>query len=647
MFKKSPLFLLLMLFSICFSANANNWSHLFDRPEYLGVKISPDGNHLAVKILKDDKPALAFIERATMKVTGSAILPGNNEVGYYEWVNNERVVIQINQREPWSKESYFYGELYAINKDSSKAKLIYGYRAGSKQVGSNIKKNQQIIGWAQVIDFLPEDDKHILISSTPQSRHSDVIASIFKIDVYTGKIKQKLGKGPAPKARFITDVDGNLKVATAIDKNYNRQAYLKKGDEWHQIPEANFGQYFTPLTVNQSGEHLYVIDNFEQDIAGLFKLNLTDGSYKHILTDKKVDISAVNKTVDKRNVYALRVDDEFPAYYMLNKSLPEAKVFKKLVASFPGHVIDITSQTEDGKLSIVRTSSDIEAGTFYLFDNEKNSLSLMFKYYPNLDSNKLVYTDPIKFTTSDNLEISGLFTQGKVAKKGEIAPLIVYVHGGPHARDYWGFDATNQYLALNGYSVLQINFRGSSGYGSTFEEAGYRNWGSAIQQDILEAYNWAINTGKAEKGKACVMGASFGGYSAVQSAINYPDTYKCAVAYAGVYDLEFMYDEGNIKRLYSGKSYLEKTLGTDETVLKAMSPVHGVDKINIPLLIAHGELDKQVPFEHSERLIDALDESNKEYIWYPIEGEGHGFFDPEDKKEYMNNVLKFLNEHLM
>ncbi|TRX53919.1 alpha/beta hydrolase family protein [Thalassomonas sp. M1454] len=645
MFKNLALYF--FIFFISCNAHANKWDKLFDRPEYLSVKISPDGEHLAVKVMKDGKPALVFLNTETMNVTGSSIFPGKNEVGYYKWINNERVVIQVNQREPWNKESFYYGELFAVNMDGSKGKLIYGYRAGEKQVGSNIKKNKQIIGWAHIIDTLPDDDEHIIISSTPQSKHSNVIASILKINIYNGRIKEKLGRAPAVNANIITDVNGQIRAATAIDKNQVLRAYLKKDNEWQTIPQENFGSSFTPITINSSGDQLYTLDNYNQDFTGLFKLNLNTGEYKHILTDKNVDISDAIKSTDGRTVYAVRADDGFPVYYMINKSLPEAKVFKNLVATYPGHSIDITSHTKDGKSYIVKVSSDIEPGNFYIYDTEKNSIALLFKYYPKLDSKHLVYTDPFKFTASDGLEVNGFFTQGKVAKKGDIAPLVIYVHGGPHIKDSWGFDPNNQYLANNGYSVLQVNFRGSTGYGANFESAGYKNWGTKIQRDIREAFDWAVANGKAKKDKACIMGGSFGGYSAVQSTIIYPDAYKCAISYAGVFDLPLMFDEGNIKNVYYGKSYLENTVGKDESTLKAMSPVYNTEKMKTPLLLAHGRNDKQVPFEHSQRLLNAMSKTGNDYIWYPVDSETHGLFDPENKKQYMNNVLKFLNKHLM
>lgn len=179
--------------------------------------------------------------------------------------------------------------------------------------------------------------------------------------------------------------------------------------------------------------------------------------------------------------------------------------------------------------------------------------------------------EPVSFTSFDGMDISGYYTAAK-EHEGDTAPLVVLVHGGPRARDYWGFNPEVQVLATQGYSVLQINFRGSDGYGKDFLDAGNRQWGNAIQKDIIAATRWAIATDRAEAGRVCIMGSSFGGYSAMQSAILEPDLYSCVVANAGIYDLAMMYTEGDIEYRYLGKAYLEETIGRDDEELRRTLP---------------------------------------------------------------------------
>ena len=579
-------------------------------------------------------------------------LPQLNEVGGYYWVNNERVVIEVNQREPWRKEPLFYGELYAINLDGSRGEMIYGYRSidaveAREQKHSRMKKKKRIQGWADIIDLLPSDEKHILISSTPWDSEGDRLAAVYKLNIYNGKInKKRIAGAPAPYASFISDGEGKIRAATGRDKNNVDRLYFRKGGQWQEVPNNSFGNDFRPLTVNAAGTHLYVLDNFGQDKTGFFKLSLIDGSYKEIFSDSKVDITGVQISTDGHKVYALKVDDGFPVYYLVDKKLKEARVFKALISAFPQQEVHITSQSDDGKYFIAFVASDIDAGSFYLFNSEANKLQLLFRYQPMAKSSDYAYVDPFEFKASDGMTLSGFFTEAKVKTDSKIPPLVVLVHGGPHSRDYWGYSSQVQFLSLNGYSVLQVNYRGSTGYGRQFMEAGYKKWGTRIQQDILEAYHWAVANGKAKNGNACIMGGSFGAYSALQSVIKYPDSYQCAVANAGIYDLSMMYEEGDIPKLAWGKTYLKQTIGTKKEVLIDMSPIHHVDKIKVPLFLAHGEQDRRAPIEQVEKLREALDEFEKDYTWFTVVNESHGFFVPENQKKYMNQVIKFLGDNL-
>jgi len=629
-------------------ANATDWDDIFDRSQYKNAKISPDGKHLAVSLFKDGGMVLAFLDSKTLTSVAASKLPDNLEIDQYYWVNNERIVVSLAKRERWIEAPVSYGELYAINIDGSRGKMIYGYRSGEQQAGSRIKKKESTFGWGEIIDILPEDEKHILISSTPMSDTGERLASVLKLNVYTGVVKKKVARSPVPFSRFLTDSEGKLKFVVGTDKNDDVQLYSKQDSGWKKIPTGNVGPSINPLFIDASGKYLYAIDNYNQDTLGIFKLNLEDYQYKSVYTDKKVNITDVEMTTDNRAAYAIRVDDGYPAYLILNKKLEEAKVFKSLLKVFPYSKVNVTSKTTDGQYYVVMVSSDIDPGSLYLFDKKKNSMQQLFQFKPKFKSSDFAQIEPINFEASDGAMINGFFTQAKVKQKNELAPTVILVHGGPHGvRDYWGFSKQVQYLVSHGYSVLQVNYRGSGGFGYNYQQSGYKAWGSLVQQDILDGYQWLVKHKKAADNKVCIMGTSFGAYSAVQSAALYPDTYKCAIANAGIYDLELMFEEGDIQERRSGMSYLKRVLGTDEQQLKSMSPVNYVEKIQVPILLAHGEEDKRAPFEHVERLREALDEAEKPYEWFVVDNEGHGFYNPENQKAYMRKVVSFLDKHLI
>lgn len=640
--------ILLSFILISATGYTKNWDGIFERAQYQNAKISPDGKYLAVSALIEGEMSLAFLNRETLVPVGMTRLSGPHEVGEFYWVNNERVVINVVKKDPMYEQPRFYGELYSVNFDGSKGNMIYGFRSGSSKSLTRGKKKKSIFGWGEIVDILPEDKNHILISSTPWSNTGEKLASVLKINVYTGKIKKTFGRSPILYSQFLTDSNGELKVVVGTDKNYDRQVYFKEDLSWKKVPGDTFGTKVSPLFIDISGKYLYTIDNYNQDISGIFKLNLENYQYQPVYTDKKVNVTDVEMTTDNRSAYAIRIDDGYPAYLILNKKLEEAKVFKDLLKSFPYSEVDVTSKTDDGQYYVVLVSSDIDPGSLYLFDKKNNNLKQLFQFKPEFKSSEFAQVEPISFEATDGAMLNGFFTQAKAKQKNELTPTVVLVHGGPHGvRDYWKFSSQVQYLASHGYSVLQVNYRGSGGYGLNYEEAGYKAWGGLVQQDILNGYQWLVKNKKAADNKVCIMGGSFGAYSAVQSAALYPDIYKCAIANAGIYDLELMFDEGDIQQRRAGMSYLKRVLGTDEQQLKSMSPVNYVEKIQIPILLAHGEKDERAPFEHAERLRAALDKADKPYEWFVIDKEGHGFYNPENQKAYMRKVVGFLDKHLL
>lgn len=646
MFKNLVQLITVLIAALSIQLHASEFDYLFDHPTYTSAKISPDGKHLAVGVMSNGEQAMMVIETKSYKTVGSALLAGKDEVGDFYWVNDERLVIAIVRQQPWLKEARYTGELFAINYNGEKGEMIFGYRNHQNQTGSRIKTKKAEFAWASIIDLLPEDKEHIVIKSTPMKAGGDAIASVYKLNVYSGKHRKHGSKAPTRYANIITDTDGKAVLASGMTANNKVEAFVKGPEKWQALDKDKFGSQFSPIGTSADQKHAYIIDNFQQDKNGLFKLNLETLEYSHIFTDKKVDIVDFEQTKDTNEIYALRIDEGFPTYILLNQELEEAKIFKALTQSFVGQKVNITSRTDDGSQFIVQISSDIEPGAFYIYNKDKNTLDYLFNHYPKVDKKQLAITDPFHFTTSDGAEIFGYFTQATNVPENEIAPLVVLVHGGPHARDYWSYSSENQFLALNGYSVMQVNFRGSTGYGEAFKAAGYLNWGTVIQQDIHEAMQWAIAQGKASKDKVCIMGASFGGYSALQNPINYPESYQCAIANAGVYDLEMLYNKGDIQYLTFGDAYLEMTIGTDEVRMKNQSPVHQVNKFNVPLFLAHGEQDERAPIAHANALIKQLKKHNKSFEWFEVDDAAHGFYDPVTQKKYMNSVVNFLDKHL-
>lgn len=629
-------------------AAAPDYADLLSRkPDISDVKISPDGSYLATKMFVDGKQTLVFLDSKTMKPTGVARFGGLIEVGEYRWVTNDRVVFKMVESHPWLEQPQYYGELYGINADGSKGQILFGYRAGEEAKGSKIRpKREAVNAWAEFIEAKADENGNILIESTPMSDDHERLSEVLSLNVFNGKTKF-YGRVPVPNSTIIAGIDGKPRVATGITRAGEREVYVKEDnvDEWKQVPSAAFGNDFTPIAMTGDNNALYVYDDINQDKTGVFKFDLKTGKYTAVYTDPAVDVVEAKRTNDQRSVYAVEVADGRPAYVLLSDEYKEAKVFKDLLGAFPGEDVTITSSTDDLNQFVVEVSSDVSPVAYYSYDVAKNSLGLISKSRAALKGIAFAPTEPISFDSFDGMKIHGYLTQSP--SKSAEKPLVVYVHGGPHGvRDEWTFDETVQLMALSGYNVLQVNYRGSGGYGDQFRLAGYLQWGNNIQRDIIAGTEWAIAQGHGKAGNVCIVGGSFGAYSVVQSSVLKPNLYKCGVAVAGIYDLPLMYKEGDTRQSGYGTSFLKRVIGQDEKLLASYSPSRNVAGLTTHLLIAHGKRDERAPIAHAEALTDALKAANKPFEYLEFDDEAHGFYSAENQLVYMRKLQAYLATHL-
>lgn len=634
-------------FFVTQSAHAITPADIAANYQYHEAKISPDGKYIALTLVHDGKRRLAVIDAKKFTPVGGADFGGKQEVGDFYWVNNERLVIKVLQHMPWQEQPGYYGELFAINYDGSRSEMIYGYRASDESVGTRTKKKKATFGWANIISLLPDDDKHILISSRPMMSDG-LVTTVHKLNVYNGRMSGVIAGAPSAYGDFVADRQGNLKLSTGLNANGDIRVFLfnEQKQDWQELASNKFGQDFEALRLDESGENLFVLDNYQQDKTGLFKLNLKTGVRQSVYTDDTVDITAVTFSSDLSSVYALRVDPDYPTYVMFNNVSEEAKLYKQLLQSFPGYKLTITSRSRDGNAWLIYASNDVFAGSYYLFNRDTGQFSLLFNNFKHIPPEQMSESIPVSFEASDGLVIRGYITYPAGIPETQATPLVTLVHGGPHSRDYWSFDREVQLLASQGYAVLRLNFRGSSGYGASFQQASQKSWGDRMQLDIIQGTQWAISQGGIDPEKVCIMGASFGGYSAMQSATLAPDLFKCVVANVGVYDLEMMFEKGDIPDLLFGKSYLEQELGVESDMQRKHSPVNNLDSLKASVLVAHGAKDRRVPIEQAETLLKALKQRNLAYQTFIKDTETHGFYGEQNRTEYYQAVVDFLEQHL-
>lgn len=614
------------------TANAVSIEGLAKHSEFYNVKISPDGKHLAVLVNTEGRKTLAFLDSKTFKVTARIGGERRDQVANYYWVNNERVVIQVEHVRGSQELPVSYGEIFAVNYDGKKGLMIYGYRA----------KNPTKDG-GFLVDILKDNDKFVLIESRRFSRNSDVIPQIKRLNVYTGS-NRNVKRAPIPYSTFLIDHSGTPRFVSGTDDDYHTKLFYspKKGEKWQPFGDEFEGS-FQPVGFAPDNNSIYALKSTDGSPEGLYHYELETGK-ETLLFQSEIADPTYTISSQLNDVFGLKIDEDYPRYVYLDKNSPDAILHDSLVKAFNGDSVVVTSKTEDGKQAIVHVSGDRNPGVFYLFNTETMQARHLLNARKWIKSTEMAMTEPFRIKSEDGLTLNGYLTLP--IGKDKNLPTIILPHGGPHARDYWGYDPLTQLLASRGYAVVKVNFRGSTGYGRNFEEAGYENWGTKIQDDINRATQYVVERGVADKDRMCIFGASFGGYSALQSAIRYPDTFKCAIGYAGVYDLEMLYDEGDIRSIAWGDAYLDTTLGSDKAEQRQQSPVHHVDELKVPVLIIHGEDDERAPIEHAEALREALDKADHPYEWLVKDKEGHGFYNEENIIESYEEILSFLEKHL-
>lgn len=611
-------------------------------PQYANATLSPDGKHLALTYDNGEQTRLYFFSLPDLKLVGNHGLAGDSPGDIY-WANNKRVVVKVLRNVLQIESKGYFGELYAVNYDGTDGKFIFGYRTKGPSTRYSKRNRKKSKAWAYVIDTLQDDKDNILIYTHDWSDGFNY-PEIKKLNIYRGKMDE-IAKSPKKGAQFHTDQNGEIKLAYATDSH--REKYLFRKDPkggWSDINNISFGRNFHVLSVVD--DEFYAFNNHKNDTTGLYKYNLKTGHETLIFRDKQFDISRAIIDHQSNHVIALKTDPGYPAYQLLHPEAIASRNFKHLAEIFLGASISIISQSTNGNKWLVRVSTDTSPGTYVLYDTKSKNIRPLLTMAKHLNPSEMSPMEPYQFTTSDKQNIRGYITYPKNSQK-EKYPLVVLVHGGPHGvRDIWTFNSEVQLLASQGFAVIQVNFRGSGGYGKQFMKAGFLNWGTSIQQDIYEAAQWAIEQGQIDAEKVCIMGASFGGYSAVQSMIKYPSFYNCAVANVGIYDLNLLDKEGVYKNSYASRLTFRDYVGTDPKRLNEQSPVFHTDKIKGPILISHGVRDEIAPIEHAEALKQAMDDNNKKYEWLVFKNEEHGLRSEEKRSHYYKKLIDFLKKNI-
>jgi dipeptidyl aminopeptidase/acylaminoacyl peptidase len=625
-------------------------SHFIRQPDFSKVTLSPDGRYVAALVPQPDDPyanLICIVDANSGKVlhvlrSGHAML-----VDDYLWASDHRIVATIAIQEGGLDTPVPTGELFAINTDGTDAIDLFGYRAGGTQVGSMIPAPQRRDAYAEPLGIDPVADNKILIAVydfTPSREGSYTSAEV--LDVRNGHTAS-LGTSPVRNAKLMADHTGQVRVAYADNDYAGDVVWLRasSGDAWTVLNDpAKSGMEFIPIGFNRDNSKLYVRMAHGDHPDAIELLDIASHTFRRLYQGQFANPGQLLATADGLDYYAVITQDGQQTLFYLDDSSRETLLNKALAADFPNQLAYFSSFTRDGKHAVVTVSSDRNPGDYYLFDLNTRSARLLFHAMPGIDPAQMRPMQPITLTTRDDLLLHGFLT---LPAGHPPFPMIVLPHGGPHGiADEWRFDPEVQLFANRGYAVLQINYRGSGGYGSNFISRGFRQWGLSMQDDLTDATRWAIQQGYADAKRICIYGASYGGYAAVEGTVREPDLYRCAIGYDGVYDLRVQLSRSDTELTDRGDAYLKLALGSDPDDLLRRSPLSGVARIKANILLIHGGEDPRAPFENFQELVKALQQNGKHVETLTEPDEGHGFFLPQHQQEAYDKMLDFLDRNI-
>lgn len=615
----------------------------YARPsQFLEIEISPSGKYLAATSRSEEGNIyLNVIDIKTNKIISVRHFTGRDSIGSIDWANNERLLITL-VRDIGSLESpVATGEIFGVDADGSNARMLTGYRADNEKDP------------AQVINYLPEEEKFVLIvTSTPNRRGS--FSLVKRLNIETGRTRQ-IARAPMRSSGMITDNDGIARMAIGIDQeNDNEMIMMYRKDEnsdWQTL--RRYGQRdgsFTPIAFLPDNKRVVGLSDTQTDTKAISIMDPETGKEEVVAHHPKVDVTPQFSIEDGFLKEVIGASYEYETHEDVFFADVRDKTFsgylQSLKAAFPGKKIAINSATSDNSILVLTARSANHPPEFYLFDTKNNQLSFLLNGRPWMKPELLAETKAIIYKSRDGLDIHAILTLPRDMEAKNL-PLIMLPHGGPHGiRDTLEIDTDAKVLAQHGYAVLQPNFRGSGGFGREFLQSGFLNWGTTMIDDMTDGVGHLINQGIADKNRVCIYGASYGGYAALTSVVREPDLYKCAVSFVGMSDLNLMYEHGDTTESQGGLNTLEMYIGRDKARLDAQSAIKNLDKLKAPIFIIHGTEDRRVPLIQAEVLRDELEKRNHPYEWLVKEKEGHGFYKPENNVERWQKMLAFFDKYI-
>ena len=595
----------------------------FKNPEKSSFQLSPDGENLA--FLAPHNQRMNIFVRSINDTTATRLtdLTDRDIAGYF-WANNDRIVFL---KDNGGDENY---RLYGVNIDGTDT-VCYTAFDGVR---------------TQIIDPLRDIPDEMLIGL---NKRNPQVFDVYRLHLSTGEMEM-IAENPGNIQGWMTDHDGKLRIAYAIINGIETQVLYRQteNDDWTEIIKTSFKDTFNPYLFTFDNKNLYVITNINRDKTALVEYNIDTKEEKMLYENNDYDLSGVSYS-RKRKVltYAAYTSWKRQMYFFDDEY---KQIYTDLQTQLPDYEVVITSRNLDEDMFIVRTYSDKSRGAYYLYELNNKKLTKLADLSPWINEDEMAIMEPITYQTRDSLTIHGYLTlpQGLTMDNAKNLPVVINVHGGPWARDNWGFNPEVQFLANRGYAVLQVNYRGSTGYGKEFWEKSFKQWGLTMQDDITDATQWLVDQGIADSERIAIYGGSYGGYATLMGIVKEPELYCCAIDYVGVSNMfTFMktippYWKPMLDMMYE----MVGDPSADSAAMKAVSPVFHVDQIITPLFIAQGANDPRVNKDESDQMVQALKDRGVDVEYLVKMDEGHGFHNEENRFEFYRAMETFLSKHM-
>lgn len=599
----------------------------FRNSERTGYQLSPDGSYISYMAPYKDRLNV-FVRRVDETDEHAIRITNETErsVAGYMWADNQRL---LYMKDTAGDENY---QLYGVHRDGSDDRAYTAF--------DGVRTS--------LIDDLEEQPGVVMIG---MNKRNPEVFDPYRLNIETGELTL-LAENPGNIQGWMTDHDGRLRVATAIVDGVNTQILYRDTEDvpFKPVLTTNFRDVVSFMEFTPDNKEVYAATNLHRDKTILVRMNpATCEELEVLYENERYDIASISYSRKRKkllSVYCTGHKEPVRHYF----DAEEEQLRQRIKAHFPNQRYGIADTDKAEENYLIYVGGDRTRGSYWHYNALTDEAKKIADLAPWIKSDEMNAMHPVCYTTRDGLQIEAYLTlpDGLTPDTAKQLPIVVNPHGGPWARDCWGYSSEVQFLSNRGYAVFQMNFRGSTGYGRHFLEASYKQWGLKMQDDITDGVKWLIEQGIANPNRIAIYGGSYGGYATLAGLTFTPDLYACGIDYVGVSNLfTFMqtippYWRPMLEMMYEQVGHPEH----DADQLAATSPALHADKIKVPLFVAQGANDPRVNKAESDQMVEALRQRGVVVEYMVKDNEGHGFHNQENRFDFYRAMERFLKAHL-